>query len=168
MAQPSPTRQRSSGARAGLAAALRRVEELAGEVGRLRALTEQAESLRGQAVEELHAARARATGHHEDIGDIGGQAGHRSSQRLDIDQCLTVAGAAPVLGQFVLMQLRPRQHQAEGPSTERALDHLDLVDAHLGFSIWMAGVEVRAAVSSKNLAIEIPRKRLIVGIVGAS
>jgi hypothetical protein len=61
VAQPSPPRQRGSGARAELAEALRRVEELAGEVGRLRALTEEAKSLRGQAVEELHAARARAT-----------------------------------------------------------------------------------------------------------
>jgi hypothetical protein len=44
------------------------------------------------------------------------------------------------------MQLRPRQNEAKLPPIEGALDHFELVDAHLRLALGVARVEVRIAV----------------------
>lgn len=40
------------------------------------------------------------------------------------------------------MELRPRGHEAQLPSRETAVDHLEVVDADLGLSLCVAGMEV--------------------------
>lgn len=40
------------------------------------------------------------------------------------------------------MELRPREHEAQLPSRETAVDHLEVVDADLGLSLCVAGMEV--------------------------
>jgi hypothetical protein len=70
----------------------------------------------------------------------------RSLEGVDRYKCLTCAGAAPVLVQFVLVQLSPGKHEAQLPPPEAAVDHLERVDSNLRGSIGVASVEVRRAV----------------------
>jgi hypothetical protein len=70
----------------------------------------------------------------------------------------------PVLFQFFLMELSPSEDEAELSAAEVAVDDLEIVDAHLRFSFGMTGMEMREAMVSKNIAIMIPKKRLIVGM----
>jgi len=55
-------------------------------------------------------------------------------------------GAAPVLGEFVLVKLSPCEHESQLAAPEAGLDHLQGVDAYLCASVRVAGMEVRRPV----------------------
>jgi hypothetical protein len=66
---------------------------------------------------------------------------------VDLDQCLTLSGAAPVLEQFCLVKFGPGEHESQLPAAERALDRLEGVDPDLRGAVGVAGVEVGGSVS---------------------
>jgi hypothetical protein len=47
-------------------------------------------------------------------------------------KCLTGSGSAPVLFEFLLVELGPGEDEAELPATEAAVDYLKVVDPDLG------------------------------------
>ena len=57
-------------------------------------------------------------------------------------ECFTRAGAAPVLGEFVLVELSPREHEPQLAAPEAALDHLQGVDTDLCAALGVASMEV--------------------------
>jgi hypothetical protein len=61
------------------------------------------------------------------------------------------------------MQLRPRQDQPELPTREAAVDCLHGVDSYLRAPSRVTGMEMWRSVVVTNIAITIPKKRLIVG-----
>jgi hypothetical protein len=61
------------------------------------------------------------------------------------------------------MELGPGEHAPELSLAEVAVDHLDLVDSDLRAAVGVPGVEVGMAVVVEDIAIVIPKKRLIVG-----
>jgi hypothetical protein len=87
----------------------------------------------------------------------------RHAARPVEDQPRVHASEPPVLEQFVLVQLGPGQHQPQVAARKAAVDHLDGVDRTFAFpSAWRAW-KCGDPWSSKNIAITIPMKRLIVG-----
>jgi hypothetical protein len=63
-------------------------------------------------------------------------------QWLDLLKCLTGSRSAPVLFEFLLMELSPGEDEAELPATQAAIDDLEVVDPDLGFAFGVARVEM--------------------------
>jgi hypothetical protein len=64
-------------------------------------------------------------------------------ERVDLPKCFTGAREAPVLEQFVLMQLGPSEDEPQLATSEGGLDRLERVDLNLRASVRVAGVEMR-------------------------
>jgi hypothetical protein len=64
------------------------------------------------------------------------------------------------------MKLCPGEDEAELSSAQAAVDDLEVVDSDLGFAFGVTCMEMREAMIVENIAIVIPKKRLMVGTPG--